>query len=565
MRVDVFFGGQQLTPADVQGRVVRGDRRAARLDDDRRRARQRRASRHPVRELRRGRSRARSSSSARTCCSPASGRCSRSRASTSATLRASSRARRSRARPCCSRRRTARVRCSPVQGARDVVVASYVNYLCGPRDAARGAARRRRRHDRVRGQRPAVRARGRGLRRPVRHAASPSGSPNVATERRGAGVRRSSTGSTATTSMRLFEDSAHGRALADAGFGEDLARVRRRGFAPGDPDLPGPPDHQARTRPGAVSPVGSTSLKRELAGIALLLFAVFLAGALSRSRAARCVGGRATCAHELRLRRRTASRSRSSRFFGMARGRAAVPLVPAVHALRLFGRLESETDRSWLVFLARRRRAAAGRVRHSARERARRRRVDAAAGLWGGFVAYYWRACVRRVGAWLVLAARRERADGGDARAGIPMRDDRRPARARSPTRAGARRSPRREEPYAPPKQRAGKQEPADVALALEPPPEEMPAIDRARSLQATASADADADGGRARSRKRRSAEGKKKPTPPTSTTSGSPRRSRRRQTPELAERRAAADRAARRRRRRATSTSGSASSTRWA
>ena len=29
-----------------------------------------------------------------------------------------------------------------------------------------------------------------------------------------------------------------------------------------------------------------------------------------------------------------------------------VPLAPAVHALRLFGRLESDTDRSWMVFLA---------------------------------------------------------------------------------------------------------------------------------------------------------------------------------------------------------------------
>ena len=35
----------------------------------------------------------------------------------------------------------------------------------------------------------------------------------------------------------------------------------------------------------------------------------------------------------------------------VARG-VLIPLVPAVHALRLFGRLESETDRSWMIFFA---------------------------------------------------------------------------------------------------------------------------------------------------------------------------------------------------------------------
>ena len=61
---------------------------------------QRRASGDPARELRTRWSRARSSSSAATFGSPASGRCCRSPASTSATRRASSRARRSRARRC---------------------------------------------------------------------------------------------------------------------------------------------------------------------------------------------------------------------------------------------------------------------------------------------------------------------------------------------------------------------------------------------------------------------------------------------------------------------------------
>jgi S-DNA-T family DNA segregation ATPase FtsK/SpoIIIE len=48
------------------------------------------------------------------------------------------------------------------------------------------------------------------------------------------------------------------------------------------------------------------------------------------------------------------------------------------------------------------------------------------------------------------------------------------------------------EEPYTPPKRRKRK-EPVDVALALEPPPEEFEALDALAALQASSSADADA------------------------------------------------------------------------
>src|SRR5688500_12298125 len=79
---------------------------------------------------------------------------------------------------------------------------------------------------------------------------------------------------------------------------------------------------------------------------------------------------------------------------------AMAPLAPAVHALRVFGRLGSETDRKWMMFFA-------GVVvllpiglalathplpgEHSE-----------AAGLWGSFVAYYWRSWFGGIGAWLV-------------------------------------------------------------------------------------------------------------------------------------------------------------------
>ncbi len=79
-----------------------------------------------------------------------------------------------------------------------------------------------------------------------------------------------------------------------------------------------------------------------------------------------------------------------------------LPLIPAVHALRLFGRLESETDRSWLVFLigfvvilpialGMARGVPAG-------------ELDPAAGLWGGFFATYAVKAFGTVGAWIMVA-----------------------------------------------------------------------------------------------------------------------------------------------------------------
>src|SRR5438477_4185216 len=92
--------------------------------------------------------------------------------------------------------------------------------------------------------------------------------------------------------------------------------------------------------------MGSPTLKRELLGIALLLFAVFLAGSLGAL-------GNAT------LRSGTDVRAvvgpvglyMAYPLVWLVGWPAAVlaPLVPAGHALRLFGRLEPETDRQWVV------------------------------------------------------------------------------------------------------------------------------------------------------------------------------------------------------------------------
>src|SRR3954471_21975090 len=99
----------------------------------------------------------------------------------------------------------------------------------------------------------------------------------------------------------------------------------------------------------AAPPPRRQELVREIKGIALLLFGLFLAGALAS------VGFAAL--------RSGFNASGSVGFIGkilveplvwLVGWPAAVltPLVPVVHALRLFGRLEAEDDRSWMIFFA---------------------------------------------------------------------------------------------------------------------------------------------------------------------------------------------------------------------
>src|SRR5689334_14694993 len=155
-------------------------------------------------------------------------------------------------------------------------------------------------------------------------------------------------------------------------------------------------------------------------------------------------------------------------------------LVPLVHALRLFGRLESRTDRSWLVFLA-------GVVVllpimlalgvHAGAEN------DPRSGLWGAFTAFYLTKGFGSAGAWIVVAlgvsaltaatlswnpiraivgrAPTPAMPAGALVAGGIVEGEPEPPRRR-------RRSPRGLEIAAP----------GTVAALLEPPPEEMPAID---------------------------------------------------------------------------------------
>ena len=219
--------------------------------------------------------------------------------------------------------------------------------------------------------------------------------------------------------------------------------------------------------------MGRAQLRRELTGVALLLFAIFLAiavvgghGAVSGSctRASSPMGPAGACVR--------------AGLVALVGSPAAflIPLIPAVHALRLFGRMSSDTDRSWLFFLI-------GVVLllpiaialtvDAGRESSR------LAGLWGGFVAYYLEAGLHW-GAWLavvlafsaltiltlawnpirvVVGTVPPRAEGAtvDDDEGEIHEDEQPLARWRRRKRAAAN---------------------APAATTLEPTPEEMPAID---------------------------------------------------------------------------------------
>src|SRR6185312_2794498 len=267
-------------------------------------------------------------------------------------------------------------------------------------------------------------------------------------------------------------------------------------------------DRSPSSAPSAsAEPVTGPSLKREILGIALLLFAVFLAGALGALGLATLKAG--------------VSVQASVGFVGKYLAKPLVigfgwpaallvPLVPAVHALRLFGRLESRTDRSWMIFFA-------GVVGILPVALALIIALpppglpSAGAGMWGEFIAGWWMSWFGTFGAWVVTALaasvlmaatlawnpiraivghRPPRITVVDEAAGAVDADQPKRKRRRSANDGGdgADRS--------------------DLALALEPSPDEMPAIDPAlaASDQTTLEADQLADEPR-RKRKRSKAE----------------------------------------------------------
>ncbi len=229
----------------------------------------------------------------------------------------------------------------------------------------------------------------------------------------------------------------------------------------------------------------SPHLRRELSGIALLLFAVFLGGALAVVGAARL---------------RTGVDIRESVgpvgyylayplvFLVGWPAAALAPLAPGVHALRVFGRLASATDRKWMVFLS-------GAVvllpiALALATQPLPGEVSETAGLWGSFVAYYLRNWFGGFGAWLAWTL----AASGLTVATLAWNPIRALVGRRAPSAFGHERESTG---------KRGANAPSPMsALDLEPAPEDMPALDPAL-------ADGGAVGSAARrSRKRRSKSG---------------------------------------------------------
>ncbi len=194
----------------------------------------------------------------------------------------------------------------------------------------------------------------------------------------------------------------------------------------------------------------SSSLRRELAGIALLLLAVFVAGALlfqplpdaeSCFAAGGVFGPVGACVKQglLTLVGGTAA--------------ALLPLAAAVHGLRLMGRTRSSTDRSWMIFLL-----GLALLVPIGLGLTTGANPDATpvSGLWGSFLAYYLRAAFGAAGAWIVLAL------GGSALMAWTLRWN--PIRAIVGSAASSRTG------AVPPNE--------TLAQRLEPPPQEMPGIE---------------------------------------------------------------------------------------
>ena len=210
--------------------------------------------------------------------------------------------------------------------------------------------------------------------------------------------------------------------------------------------------------------MSSTHLRREITGIALLLFAVFLAGALAALALARFKFG-----VDVRENVGPVGWYLANPLVWLVGWPAAVlaPLAPAVHALRVFGRLESETDRKWMVFFA-------GLVillpiGVGLAVQPPRGVESAASGMWGAFVGYYWRTWFGDIGAWLVwLLATSALTATTLAWNPIRMIVGRKtpPPTPISDTAAAAKRG------------RAG----VNAGALLEPAPEELPAIEGFRS-----------------------------------------------------------------------------------
>ena len=194
-----------------------------------------------------------------------------------------------------------------------------------------------------------------------------------------------------------------------------------------------------------------TSLRREITGIALIVVALFIAGALLLQELPAdggCLAARGVFGP-------VGACLKSGLLVTLgALASVLIPLVPLVHGLRLLGRMQWETDRRWMLFLA----GLAVLLPIGVGLALGAREPDAfnsLAGLWGGFLAFYLRTMLGTGGAWLAVVLL------GSALTAWTLRWN--PVRAivgPSPTAGTVTTSP-------------------TLASLLEPPPEEMPEIER--------------------------------------------------------------------------------------
>ena len=217
--------------------------------------------------------------------------------------------------------------------------------------------------------------------------------------------------------------------------------------------------------------MASPHVRREVQAIALLLFAVFLAGALAVLALAQLRGGVDVQANVGWVGNVLVVPLVA--FLGWPAS-ALVPFAPGVHALRVFGRIEEGGERSWMLFLG-----GLALILPIAMGLATGAKIgmldySTAAGFWGAFVGSYFRAWFGDLGAWVVVllcfSALSATTIGWNlVRALIGHRAP--VAMIVEPdAMAGALDAPKRK--------RKKKGDDADLALSLEPSPEEMPAID---------------------------------------------------------------------------------------
>ncbi len=141
-------------------------------------------------------------------------------------------------------------------------------------------------------------------------------------------------------------------------------------------------------------------LQREIGGIALLLGAVFIGGAL----VAQPAYSSQSCVDSGSIFGPVGACLRWSVLTLVgALSAVIVPLIPAVHALRLLGRIRDTDDRRWLTFtigLA----VVVPVVAALARGQLVAAEVDPLAGLWGSFAAFYLVKAIGNGGAWVIVA-----------------------------------------------------------------------------------------------------------------------------------------------------------------